>query len=254
MMCEFEQGYAPDQAEKNRSIARILERGMPEPRRLSVALGKRWNAVGVRGLFFGLGDCIFLALLACGLLWLCLFAAFGNHSSPSYVVTFFASPFLYAALHLLTTWKEIMSGTYELMMTCQYNLRQVTALRMLVFGGISVVVTVMASVGVAALLTDGISILRLLGVSFSALFLFAALSLFVERRGSAPGIGLVTPLLWVSLFLALLLLGDRGERLLFQVPTAVFWGVSAVSLVFYIRALEHLYFESKEGAISHAVS
>lgn len=253
-MGKLEHITLPTAAEKDSSIQQILDYGMPPPRRLSHSLVNLFQSVGLRGLVFGLGDCIFLSLLACGLLWLGLFAAFQSSSSLICVLLFFASPFLYAALHLITTWKEIMNGTYEQMMTCQYNLRQLTVLRMLLFGGCSVMLTVAVSGLVAVLFAHELSALRILGVSCSALFLYAAGSLFAEWKGRAPGAFFVVPLLWTALFLAFFFSGERGALLLLRLPTAVFWGLTVAALALYIWVLNHLYFDSKEGALTHAVS
>ena len=123
--------------DKEKSIKLIVASGMPEQQRLSAALPKIYRYIGFRGLFFGVGECVFLTVVASILLWLSLLSTINDNTTFLYAI-FMASPFMYAALHLLTTWKEIMSGTYEYMMSCRCSLRQLTVLRMLVFGGVCV--------------------------------------------------------------------------------------------------------------------
>ncbi|NLO86129.1 MAG: hypothetical protein GX096_12005 [Clostridiales bacterium] len=252
-MREFEQIPMPTEMEKNKSIQRILENGMPRQRSLGNALVNLWHSVGIHGLFFGLGDCVFLSILACGVIWFGLLASFGSNPNSLFLLIFFASPFLYAAMHMLSAWKEIMNGTYEQMMTCQCNLRQVTILRMLIFGGISVVVAALTGMAISALIAKEISVFRILGISFSSLFLYAALSLLVEWKCHAPWSIGMPAVVWTVIFIALLFLGERAEQLLLSVPTAVFWNVVAGALAAYFLMLKRFYFDSKEGVLLHAI-
>lgn len=243
----------PSEAVKNQSIERILSVGVPTPRRLSSAVPALLKTVGLRGLFFGAGDCAFLALSGAVLLWICLFAVFHNQSMIS-VSIFFGSPFLYALLHLLTVWKQIMTGTYELLAVCRCSLRQLTALRMLVFGGISVIFIVCVSVGMRVFLTGSPSILRLMSISFAALFLFGLLDLVIEWKWTAPGSCFAAPIIWGLISVCLLLANERTEALMRNVPTFVFGIAAVLSAFLYLRTLKHYYFDPKEGALYHAVS
>lgn len=253
-MREFEPIPFLSEEEKSQSIQTILAIGIPEPQRLSSAIPSLLRTVGVRGLIFGVGDSIFLAILAAALLWVFLFSSLSGNNSLLYILLFITSPFLYAALHLLTTWKEIMSGTYELMMTCRCSLRQLSALRMLVFGGAAVVLSMLAGAGVAFVSSGDVSVLRCVSISFSALFLFAAAQLIVEWKWYAPKSYFAAPVFWLLSGLVLLLMGEKAESFLVNVPTFVFWIITLASLAIYCVVMKRFYFDSKEGALSHAVS
>ena len=123
----------PTEAEKNAAVARILDAGLPARPGLRHTLTETLQAVGLRTLFFGEADCLFLSVL---FLLLCLLpaAAAAARQGPVGPVLFLLSPALYAALHLLTAWKETQSGTLEWRQACRISLRTMTALRMLVFG------------------------------------------------------------------------------------------------------------------------
>ncbi|ADY55664.1 hypothetical protein Sgly_1359 [Syntrophobotulus glycolicus DSM 8271] len=252
-MRRFEEINLPTEEEKNHSIQTILANGMPEPQRLFEVLSKLWRSVGFRGLFFGVADCAFLGILIGGLLWAGLFSLWVNNKSSLYVLLFLASPLLYALLHILTIWKEIMTGTYEQKMACRYSSKQITSLRMLAFGGSSAVLSVLVSTLIWLILTKDLSILRLMGVSFASLFLFAAVQLLTEWKRSTAKSYFLTPVLWVILSGSLLLIGRPAEQIFLNTPTAVFWLVTAGSGAVYGRTLKHYYFSRWEGALTHVV-
>ena len=124
----------PTDAERERSIAAVLDAALPQRARRGW-LGWPLREFPPSLLFFGVEDCLFLAMLFAGL---CLapaaLAAVQNTLLPA--LLFLVSPALYLALHLLTTWKESMSGMLEWKRTCRVPLQKVTALRMFVFGGV----------------------------------------------------------------------------------------------------------------------
>lgn len=241
----------PTEEERERSIHSIIEIGMPEKQSLSAALPKIFKSLGFRGLFFGVGECVFLAILASILLWAGLLAAISKNNLL--YALFAASPFMYAALHFLTTWKEIMTGTYEIMMTCRCSRHQLTILRMLIFGGICVVASVLTGAIAGAISAGGFSIFRSMGVSFSALFLFATVQLLAEWKWHSPKCHLVAPVFWLLLCLALLFIGERSIDFIVNIPTIVFWIIAVISLFVYIITAKKYYFDQKEGALNYAV-
>lgn len=194
----------PSATEKNLSIQLILTHGLPPPQRLSAALPALCRTLGLRGLFCGVSDCILLALATTALLWCGLLTALISSLDGLYILLFGLSPLLYGLLHLLSMWKEILLGTYEQLMTCRCSLRQLTVLRMLLFGALSLVLSVAVIIGIWLIFAQELSILRMLSLSFSGLFLFAALQLIAEWRWSAPWVSLIVPICWSGGILLLL--------------------------------------------------
>lgn len=246
--------WFPDQEARDKSIAQIIEKGMPVRQSLMTALPWMWKRVRLKGLLFGVEDCCFLALLLFVLLWGGIFICADRNVRILNLLLFWLSPFLYGLLHILSAAKQIMTGTYELLMTCRLSLRQMTVLRMLLFGGISLCLSTGTNLMLWLILGDGCSLLKMLGISFTSLFLFAWLELMAEGRGKAPLAWMIVPLLWCILGLILLLMGERALLLFRVVPTAVFL-VLAVSFAFlYGRSLRNYYFKNREGAVFHAFS
>lgn len=244
----------PTQQEKEESIRRIVSDGTPAPQSLTASLPALYRTLGLRGLFFGVGDCLFLGVLLTALVWCGVFWDCIQREAVPVVLVFFLSPVLYAMLHLLTVWKERMTGTYEQLMVCRCTLRQLTCLRMLVFGGVSVALTVFITTGLKLLYGGEVSFVRLLGISASGLFLFAAAQLWVEEGFTGLLVYVLVPVLWGVGAVACLLLGEKCLRLIEAIPTAVFWTIAILSALAYGKGLSHYYFIRKEGAINRAIS
>ena len=166
----------PTEAEKNAAVSQILDAGLPARPGLLHALSETLQAVGFRTLFFGEADCLFLSAL---FLTLCLLpaAATAAQQGPVGPALFLLSPALYAALHLLTAWKEVQSGTLEWRQTCRISLRVITALRMLVFGGASVLLCVPANLLLWCLAGGKMPFSWMVALSVSGVCLYGVLSL-----------------------------------------------------------------------------
>ena len=117
----------PTEAEKDAAVCQILDAGLPAPPGLWHTLTETFQAVGLQTLFFGAADCLFLAVLFLVLCLLPAAAAVARQGSLGPVL-FLLSPALYAALHLLTAWKDSQSGTLEWRQACRISLRAMTAL------------------------------------------------------------------------------------------------------------------------------
>lgn len=104
-----------------------------------------------------------------------------TEQGPVVPMLFLLSPVLYAALHLLTWWKETLSGTLEWKQTCRLSFGMMTALRMLVFGGAATLLCVPQCFLMWFVIGRKISFLFMLSVSFSSLFLYAALALALRK-------------------------------------------------------------------------
>ena len=252
-MRENEKILFPGMEEREKSIERIVTEGTPVPRSLYTAYLQAWRCVGVRGLFCGVEDAVLLALLGTGMLWTGIFCVSGKATGNLYLPVFLVSPVFYAALHLLTFWKEQMAGTYEQLMVCRLSLRQMTVLRMLFFGGASLLATGGLSIGVWLRFGETYPPCRIFGLSSAALFLFAWLSLVIEWRFYTPLAHLFAPLVWVGGGIVLLL-WDAARDLLPKVPTAVFLLTAVLFARLYTGELKKYYFKEKEGAMTYAVS
>lgn len=243
-MIDWEPIPMPAEEERRQAVRAVVDAGLPPP------AGRLLREIPLSVLFFGAGDCLFLAVLITGVCFVPLAVAV-SQKVPLAPLLFLLSPLLYAALQFLTMWKEFMTGTLEWKQTCRVPFRVLTALRMLVFGGASVAVCVPVNVLFWELSLHSAALPWMLGVSFSSLFLYAALSLSCQRFRRREAM-LAAPALWLILGIALLCWED-GTALLFRVPAFVFFLLALTGLVLFLMELKHYLSRSIEGGLRYAV-
>lgn len=239
----------PTEAEKRRAIARILDAGLPRRVALGWELWEVLGRAGPRALLFGVGDCLALSLL----IWaLCLLPvlALARTAGSLAPALFLFSPLLYAALSLLTGWKDLQTGIWEWTWTFRISARMVAALRMLGFGGLSVLLCVPANWALWLLTGREQSLGWMLALSLASLFLYGGLSLACQRlRGPAGGLG--APACWALLGLAALF-QPRAAEWLAAVPAAVFCLLAAAGIALYLLELRRFCRRPVEGGASYA--
>lgn len=231
----------PSQAEREASIQKILDSGLAPAR-------FRWRSLPLSALVFGVEDCLFLAVL------LGLLPAAGCFVYPAVLarelpgLLFLSAPLLYAAAHILTMWKEAQCGTLEWKRTCRLSLETLTALRMGLFGGAAVLVCIPVDLLLWRASSGMLSLVRMLGISFSSLFLYAVLTLTLCR----PRWGLIAPaVVWAALG-ALLLHYDPWTDFLLEIPTAVFFLLAGAGLGFCLSQLRRMIHTPNKGGLIYA--
>ena len=231
----------PTDAERQTAIRRIVELSGVEQR-------AQRRSIPLSVVFFGVEDCLFLPVLAA---FLCLIpGAAAARFAPVAPLLFLFSPALYAALHLLTAWKDTLSGVAEWRRSCKLSACTLLALRMLVFGALAGIVCDPANI-LRWLTSKRIwSLPWMLGLSFSSLFLYAALTLFCLRfrRGIV-----LPPTLWGVTGL-LLLVWERGGELLLRVPVLVLFVLAAAGLAYCALTLERMLRYPNRGGHFYAYS
>lgn len=231
----------PARWEREATISAILDRGLvPRPGLVEILR----SALDARVLFFGVVDCIFLSILAAALLLIPLLAAALQLLSPAPAL-FLASPALYALLLGLTAWKEAQSGLLDWKRSCRLSLQAVAALRMVVFGGGSVLVCVPVNLWLWRARGGELPLSWMLGVSLSSLFLYGLLSLLcLERRGR--GRLIAPPAIWAALG-GLLLIWDGASDWLAALPGAVFLALAGAALALYLLELRRFCLGQRRG-------
>lgn len=240
----------PTEAEKARAIGAILEAGLSQAVKPGLRPGQMLCGLPLSALFFGVGDCLFLAALLTALCLIPAAAAVSLRASLA-ALLFLLSPLLYASLQLLTMWKDAASGTLEWKQTCRVSLRKLTALRMLLFGGANLAGCVPMNVLLWSVSGRQLTLPWMLGLSFASLFLYAGLSLLFQRL-RRRGALLAAPLLWGLLGLFLLCC-PRAAALLPRVPAAALFLLAAAGLAFCLRELNRHIQYPREGGIPYAV-
>lgn len=230
----------PTEQERRRAIQTIVARGLVRPRRRP--------PLGV--LFFGVEDSALLAGLIFGL---CLLPAVGaakllpgmaampGEPPPMAGLApllFLLSPVLYAALQVLTTWKETAQGTLEWKSCCRISHRELLAWRTLAFGGVSAAACLPVDLLLWQVTGRESSLLWMLGTSFASLFLYAALTL--ARRDHS----LIFPLLLWGALGGVLTVWKHGAALLYRAPALLLLAAAAGGAAYSVSRL----YQTEKGA------
>lgn len=238
----------PSKEEKEQSIHTILELGMKPPKTLVNAIPILLKRIGIHNLFLGVWDGIFLAIVCAGVFAIVFMLPKGIHINVRYMGLFFVSPFFYLMLHGFTAWKELQNGTYEIKMTCHYTLRELTALRMIIFSVFCVVLDVIVSGGVWYFTKEGVKLFQLIGLSLSALFFYGTATMAVLRKGLSLYGQLAVPVLWSILCFLPIILKIDMEAILLALPNVVV-GIVLVAAVccYFVQVKKYLFRKGKEG-------
>ena len=224
----------PSEEEKDRAVMWILDTAMPQKNSVWQELYRTAGAVGVRMLFFGVGDCFFLAVLV---LCVCLFpaAAVMVRMVRMAPCLFLVSPAFYALAHFLTMWKEYQMRTLEWKQTWRISFRTVMALRMLVLGAVSVVGSILICAVLWSLSEQMVSFVWMLSVAFSALFLYGGSSLLCQRLWGLSDF-VTVPVVWTLVSLVPVI-WETASIWLMQIPGYVFVMIAAAGMGLYFMQI-----------------
>jgi len=233
----------PDPDEKRRSIEFIVQ-SAPKKESFVESAREMLSRLGWRGLFAGVGDAAFVAVMAVVFIGIGLVGSADDWlTGRIYGAVFLFSPLTYMLLCLMTAWKEHSDGASELHATCRFTPRRLIALRMLFFGGAGAIVCGGISWALAA--CAGAEFLRLFGISLSALFLFAALYVHdILPRIACIGI-------WCFLAVMFAVISERFARIFEKLPVAVFFIAAALFLALFIMKTRSYFM--KKGRYAYAV-
>ena len=230
----------PEEAEITREIDLILARGLEPKGSFYRQITTMYRQLGFKYLFKDLTEIIYLVAIALAFLLMTLPTVLVRIGpSNIYPLIYTLSPLIYLVGVLSFFYRMKRKPTFEIEMTCQYNLYQLAAFRMLVFSGVSI-------------LFNGILLCRMtwqiplnfplaLGISIGALFLFSGALLYgLFNHGGKY----MVPLIVLGWFGGNGLLshwgGSHFSLYLTKVPIILYWGIGAFMICLYLKSLKGL--------------
>jgi len=243
----------PGKEERRRAVAAIVDAAVPQRTPLHTVIRRLWQTVGVRNAFCGVGDAVGAALMvsACAAVACCVFVPVNRWGPPPgyslrFIPVVFIAPVLYFSLFWFTTWKEQMSGTWQVLAACRYNLRHITAVRLVIIS-----LAGMAFISLATLpLAGSPDYPRLLLSSFCAVFLYGSLTLLALLVSQSRAAQLILPALWLAAWgLLITLAPHETEDLLSHAPPVFSLIVSAALGAAYLLELR-IYILRAAGPVS----
>jgi hypothetical protein len=166
-----------------------------------------------------------------------------------YGLVFLLSPLLFLMLSIFTYVHKMNKETFEIEMSCKYNVYQIIAFKMLAFSAVSIVVNTIM-IAILATVYDDIHFLRAFMISITGLFVFSILFLYgMMKRRSTIAVATVV-IMWMGGNLLFRFMNDAlYTNLLVTMPLFVYGVVFIGSLYCYVRYLKRLIrFTQMKGA------
>lgn len=237
----------PTVIEKEDAISHILSEGLEQPEGIRDFMKRMYGTLGVINLFYDLYQVILLVILV--LVGLVLLLAV-NLDGYTYTTLFLLSPLFFVAVVSLTEWMERSNPLYELKMTLKYTVKDMIIFRILCYSLISVVFSVVLSIGAASVLDSW----RALSIAFSSLFLCTLLTIVIARRMNHHLNYLISFGVWsVMNLVPLLLFGGRWEMILSQIPLGLTVIVIMGLIYLYVKELKQ-FINMKDREVGYDVT
>lgn len=241
----------PEERKIQSEINHILNRGLKPKETFSSFLKSIYQQVGIRHLFADRLELLFILFSVTSLIIL-LFTdpdLFVVKEQKIYSLIFLVSPTLFIAFAIYTYSTKMVNATYEVEMSCKFNVYQIIAFRMLAFSVVSIFVNTM-TVALITVRFEDISFMRAMMISITALFVFSIFFLYAMMKRRTMIAVLTTIVGWTLINLSLRFADSEIYRdMLVNMPLVIHAVVLVTSLCFYVIYLQKLvHFKQGEGA------
>lgn len=155
-----------------------------------------------------------------------------------YAYLFVTAPLLYGSFSVISILDK--QKTFDVEMVCKYNVYQVAAYRMLVFGFVSIVANMIQILIVSSFLHHFNPVLGIM-VSLTSLLIFAIAFLYITNRSVSKIRQALVITLWVLLNLCMTI-WNRAiyEQILVRIPFAIYALVILMSGILYLKSTKQL--------------
>ena len=241
----------PDERTIQMQIAQIVASGVRPRESFPSYLKSMVQQVGLKHLFSDRLELMYITFTALVAFNLMFFLAEPERLRVQdlYGFIFLLSPILFLSFSVYTYVNKVRNDTFEIEMSCKYNVYQIIAFRMLAFSAVSIIVNAI-TVALLVFLYDDIQFLRAFMISITALFTFS-ISFLYGMMKSRSTLAVVTII--VAWIVGNLLLRLSNYTMYFNIlvtmPLFVYGIVILGSIYFYLKYLNRLiHFKQTEGA------
>lgn len=241
----------PDEEIIQQQIQKIVKEGVKPKESFFTFIKSMHKQIGLRHLFSNRAGFVFTLFTVIILLSFYLFSAniAINEVEALYAFIFLFSPIVFLVFSLYTYMTKVMNTTFEVEMTCKYNVFQIIAFRMLTFSVLSIFINT-TTISVLAMFYEQVDFFRAFMISTTGLFLFSILFLYAFMRRHSFFTMISTVIVW---FIGNLMLhvtnNELYKEVLVQLPLFIYGFVFVCTAFLYVRFLNRLvYYKHKEGA------
>jgi len=234
-------------------ISSIVSKGLKPRQSFLSYLKGMYKLIGIKNLFHDITEIVFVVLIVLSIL---IFITISSKNSMNidngsiYSFIFMFSPILYLAISLISFINTKQKGTFEIEMTCKYNVYQLAAFRMLAFSVFCIIFNVSILFLVSSLYKQ-IDFLQAFMISVTSLFLFSIIFLYVNINIKSKVIKYFLLLGWVIMNLGVSIFSKEIYAMFLEkIPFYVYLPVTVICLWAYINNIKKLItFNNIEGVI-----
>lgn len=240
----------PSEKEIRAEIDNIVVEGIGKRESFYSYLKNMYRQIGVKHLFRDGIEIIFIILLVSYILFSVVTNSYMEKIEEVYACLFTISPILYLSMSILSFVNAKQNKTYEVEMTCKYNIYQISAFRMLVFSILCILFNFFF-VYIMVYYYENIDYLKAFIISVASLFLFSTIFLFAITKIKNISTKYFTVLGWIVFNLVLYIFKVEFYIQLLNSISIYTWLIVAMSsTVVYIKNLKTLIiFRNMEGMI-----
>lgn len=225
----------PDDLEIKNQINLILDKGLENKKSFYLYIKEMYQSIGFKNLFHDLSELIFIGVLLISIVAFGIISIRNNYMLPKekiYTFIFIISPLYYLLTNVFSLINIKENNTYDIEMTCKYNLYQIAALRMLVFSFISILLSTVFVLG----LHNQINLIRGIMVSITSIFLFSSLFLYSMTKIKYYSARYIVIIGWIIGNGVLLRLNSNQYfEFLQSIPLVVYVLATIISAFIYIK-------------------
>jgi hypothetical protein len=241
----------PDERTIQMQIAQIVASGVKQRESFPSYLKSMVQQVGVKHLFSDRLELVYITFTA-----LAVFISMFILAEPErlrvqdlYGFIFLLSPILFLSFSVYTYVNKVRNDTFEIEMSCKYNVYQIIAFRMLAFSAVSIAVNTI-TIALLVFLYEDIQFIRAFMISITALFTFSISFLYgmMKRRSTVSAATILVGWI-VGNVLFRFSNYTMYTNILVTLPLFVYCLVLLGSIYFYLKYLNRLiHFKQTEGA------
>jgi hypothetical protein len=233
----------PEDAEIQEHVRKIVSAGLPKKVSFVAHLIKMYKEIGLRFLFRDLTELVYILVIATSILLYLTLAAerffmAGNENIITFI--FISSPVLFLISCAVSFAKQKQANTYEIEMTCKYNVFQLAAFRMLVFSVFSLVLNALF-IGAFVHFYQQIDFILAFMTSASSLLLYSVLYLasLLKIRTNTGRYGFIA--VWIIFNLLMLQFSKEVyQMLLSKIPLSMYVVLIIIGVIIYVKSLKKL--------------
>ena len=251
-MHEKSQTQFPGDDIVEQEIKAIVAKGLMKKESFSALLKNMYKQIGIRFILRDYKEIVAAICLMAIVMY--MITMNGQETIDDYTslysIIMVISPLLYFVLSLFSFITSKLNGTFEVEMSCKYNIYQIAAFRMLAF---SVFCFLLNTIWVLtlALKFSSVYFVQAFMISTTSLLLFSLLFLYVLSVLKAFAVKAAALLGWVAINIALHILDSSiYHQMLVSVPWYLYGIIICLSAYLYVKKLKEFMLQNKRRGVN----